>query len=256
MFLFELLLDWFECQVALSDHAAQTIRPTPANMSQPVQATVVGAPTVVQATVVSVNAQNNNVQNTPPQWRFGLCDFCALPTLCINAMCCSACVLAQTAGRAKEYLFVKDFKTFLKMVIGIFVTLYVFNALSQAVGQSLLAQYLQQSRTGKVNEAKATLSTYSALDTIFGLIISVFGFAYMIITLQLRLKVRAQKNIPPNLIEDVVCTVCCPCCVVIQTAREVGVGEECMNMKDPNNDPATMQMSRSNDGSATGFDKV
>ena len=50
---------------------------TPANMSQPVQATVVGAPTVVQATVVSVNAQNNiNVQNTPPQWRFGLCDFC------------------------------------------------------------------------------------------------------------------------------------------------------------------------------------
>ena len=225
-------------------------------MSQPVQATVVGAPTVVQATVVSVNAQNNNVQNTPPQWRFGLCDFCALPTLCINAMCCSACVLAQTAGRAKEYLFVKDFKTFLKMVIGIFVTVYVFNVLSQAVGQSLLAQYFSQVKAGKVNEATATLSTYSTLDTIFGLIISVFGFAYMIITLQLRLKVRAQKNIPPNLIEDVVCTVCCHCCVVIQTAREVGVGEECMNMKDPNNDPATMQMSRSNDGSATGFDKV
>ena len=209
----------------------------------------------VQATAVGSTIDENGNVNAPT-WTYGLCDFCALPTLCINVWCCSACILAQTAGRAKEYVFVKDFKTFLKMIVGIFVAILVFNAIEQALGVEIQRQVMSGSSGsptgGTISPGKIqgnVSSTLYTVHTLVGLIGSFFAFMYLIITFLLRLKVRAQKNIPPNLVEDVVCTVCCPCCVVIQTAREVGVGEECMNMKDPNNDPNF-------DGSATGFDKV
>ena len=193
--------------------------------------------------------ENGNV--SAPQWRFGLCDVFALPTLCGNVICCPACVLAQIAGRAKEYVFVKDFNAFFKMVVGLIVTIYVCDAL--IIANDITLQTANES--GDIPR-QSTLSTYYTMDTIFRLIIGFCAFAYLIIAVLLRIRVRAQKNIQPNLIEDVICTMFCSCCVVIQTAREVGIGEECMNTTDPNNDPATMQMSRSDDGSATGFDKV
>ena len=192
-----------------------------------------------------------NVGNVSSRtWQNALCDVFALPTLCCNVMFCHACVIAQIAGRAKEYVFVKDFNAFLKLVVGLFITGYVCNALNQANRITL-----DTDGHGSI-PSQSTLTTYYTVNTITRLIMGLCGFASLVIMIKLRIRVRAQKNIQPNLIEDVLCTIFCCCCVTIQTAREVGVGEECMNMNDPNNDPATTQMSRSDDSSATGFDKV
>ena len=182
-------------------------------------------------------------------WQNSLCDVCALPLLCINVMFCNACVVAQIAGRAKEYVFVKDFNAFLKLVIGLFVITYACNALNVANTVTLFTD-----GHGDI-PSQSTSTTSFWVDAITRSIMYLCGFASLVIMVKLRIRVRAQKNIQPNLIEDVLCTIFCCCCVTIQTAREVGVGEECMNMTDPNI-VQQQQMSRSDDSSATGFDKV
>ncbi len=180
----------------------------------------------------------------PGTWKHQLCSCCDMPMLCCNAWWCSPCVLAQSLAKINKYVFVKDFKSFLKLCIGLFTTIVVLQIVYQIIYNVMLGDYVTAVASGDGTKASSTLTSMTTVQNIFSIPLVILGLAYFIIICQTRQQVREARGVNGSPLEDCCCSYFCTVCSMVQVAREVDVDEQCMNMKDTSG------------GAITGLEKV
>lgn len=166
-------------------------------------------------------------------WKNALCSCYETPMLCVNAMFCFPCVMAQTRGKLGNYICFKNFKMFLGFLILLYVALLVVVAIYNVLQQVIVYEYLQASKDGDGSKMKTKLGEIKTLSDTWSVPMSIAGLLFAVIIMKTRMDVRVKKNMPADACNDCLTSCFCTICTVVQSAREVDVSEECCNMKEP-----------------------
>jgi len=176
-------------------------------------------------------------------WRYQVFGCCETPMLCVNTVFCAPCVIAQIRGKLGSYMGLKNFKNFLYALIILYVLVWVLEIVTSIVVNVLVGEAYQAVANGDPALATKKAAEAQTMQNILNIPITIIGLIFFYIILKTRLDVRAHKKFQPDGCNDCVCAFFCTSCTVVQTAREVEVTEDCMNMKEP-------------EGALTGLDKV
>jgi Cys-rich protein (TIGR01571 family) len=176
-------------------------------------------------------------------WRYQVFGCCETPTLCINTMFCAPCVIAQIRGKLGSYMGFKNFKNFLYALIILYVLVCVLSIVTNIVVNVLVAEAWEAAGDGDVAGFTKKTNEAQTMDIVLSIPIYIIEIIFIYIVFKTRLDARAHKKFQEDNLNDCLCSVFCAPCTVVQTAREVEVTEECMNMKEP-------------EGAMTGLDKV
>jgi Cys-rich protein (TIGR01571 family) len=181
-----------------------------------------------------------SVATTQGNWKNGLFSCCdAKIMLCVNAMFCSPCVVAQTRGKLGNYICFKSFKMFLGFLILLLVTEVILVVIYNIFLQSSLTRLSGRLKGNDLTTAnnKAALSTYivevTALGETYGPPLGIIAIIYIAIVMRTRMDARVKNNMPVDHCNDCLASCCCLPCAITQMAKEVDVSEKCMNMEEP-----------------------
>lgn len=167
------------------------------------------------------------------QWKNDVCGFASAPLLCVNAMFCCPCVLAQTRAKLGTYVCMKNFKSFLWAMIGMYAVGIILNITYRIIYEITVGEYLAAKLNGDATKASEKVVALVNISTIFNTPVTIMALIFFALVLKTRMEVREKKQITGTPVNDCMLSLFCSVCTLVQTAREVDVSEECMNMKEP-----------------------
>jgi Cys-rich protein (TIGR01571 family) len=202
-------------------------------MSQP---KVPDAPGTPLPTAVATPTTANSGSSFDKGWKSRLFDDCREDSgLCINSTCCSPCILAQTSARVKKYVFGKDFKSFLRIAICLYTAIIVWNIIYRIVLEVQVGNLTKAMLDPEITDYTENYTEISLFSTLWNIPFVCLVAVMVYIIWKTRINVREAKNIPGDSKQDLLLSLFCSICTVIQLAKEVDVdGKKCMNMEEPN----------------------
>lgn len=167
-------------------------------------------PLVVQGTTIPMR-----------NWNSRFFDCLKDPCLSIyTAFGCLPCILTQVAGRIRKYPCFGSFKYFSLAMLILGLVFYISSILNNLI----------ENWKVRIHDGETTYEIYSINQTISLFLFSFFCALVWII----RYHVRKKLNIFGDDPTDALYSICCPCCTVVQMARELEVNaSHATNLKEP-----------------------